>query len=93
MIPEDVKKNVMAKVKQFFKPEFINRLDDIILFNPLSEDSILKIGKLLIDEVSKRMKDKNLTLKPTEEVLKFVKYCITFRSKTKLLILCMEQDH
>ena len=54
---EEMKDNVMAEVKKMFKPEFINRLDDIIVFHKLSKDEISKILDLNIREIKNRTKD------------------------------------
>ena len=53
---------VMGVVKQHFRAEFLNRLDDIVMFHGLTEDNLLHICKLLVDEVSKRMEGRNITI-------------------------------
>ena len=52
---ETMKKNVMDEVKNVFRPEFLNRIDDIIVFHTLHEDDVQQIVKLLISEVSQRI--------------------------------------
>ena len=52
-----MKDNVIAEVKKIFKPEFINRIDDIIVFHKLTKDEISKILDLNIREIKKRTKD------------------------------------
>ena len=52
---EDMKKNVMDEVKQNFKPEFLNRIDDIIVFRALTEDDVRNISKLLLKELKQRV--------------------------------------
>ncbi len=59
-------------LKQRFKPEFINRIDSICIFNPLSDSEMVEIAKILISNVNKRLKDKDLSLKITEEALSFI---------------------
>ena len=54
---EDMKKLVMDEVKKLFRPEFINRIDDIIVFHPLDNDNINQITKLMLDETAKRIKE------------------------------------
>ena len=54
---EEMKDNVMAEVKKIFKPEFINRLDDIIVFHKLSKDEISKILDLNIRDIKNRTKE------------------------------------
>lgn len=64
----EVKKTMIQKsLKQQFNPEFLNRIDDIILFNPLTEDSLNKIVKLEMDRLTKRLTDKkfNVTFDPS----------------------------
>ena len=53
---------VMAMVRQAFKPEFLNRLDDVLLFDPLSTDELATIVELQIDRLAKRLADRRLRL-------------------------------
>ena len=64
-ITEEAREAVKAVLKQHFRPEFLNRLDDIILFQPLQKDQIGKIVDLLISRLALRLKDKNLSLSVT----------------------------
>lgn len=68
----DAKKNVEKALKQNFRPEFLNRLDDIIIFDILEQDTIKKIVSLQIEEVKKRVLDKNINLKVTDAVINFL---------------------
>ena len=52
----------MAEVKKFFRPEFINRLDDIIVFHPLSKEHIRKIVDLELDKLQEGLKEQNIIL-------------------------------
>ena len=52
---EDMKKNVMDEVKQNFKPEFLNRIDDIIVFRALTEEDVRNISNLLLKELKQRV--------------------------------------
>lgn len=54
---EDMKKNVMDEVKHTFKPEFLNRIDDVIVFQPLDKEQIKEIVKLLMNELTSRIKN------------------------------------
>jgi ATP-dependent Clp protease ATP-binding subunit ClpB len=63
---KDAKNMVMQTLKNKFKPEFLNRVDDIIMFKPLSEEGIKKIIDIFLDEVRSRLKDKNITLSVTD---------------------------
>ena len=68
----DSKKIYMDALKNRFKPEFINRIDVICIFEPLTQDDLVKIAKILISNINKRLKEKNLSLKITEDALEFV---------------------
>lgn len=59
---EQVKEKVMGSLKEFFRPEFLNRLDEIILFNILSTDAIRKIVLMQTDLVAKRLEEKHIKL-------------------------------
>ncbi|HMP67412.1 MAG TPA: AAA family ATPase [Candidatus Paceibacterota bacterium] len=60
---QDAKQNVTKALKDNFRPEFLNRLDDIIIFDILDQESIKKITEIQIDEVSKRLDQKGILLK------------------------------
>lgn len=66
---EQVKSRVMDSLKEFFRPEFLNRLDDIILFNILSTDAIKNIVRMQIDIVAKRLEEKHISLSLTDAAL------------------------
>lgn len=68
----DSKKIYMDALKSKFKPEFINRIDVICIFDPLTQDDLVKIAKILISNINKRLKEKNLSLKITEDALEFI---------------------
>ena len=59
-------------LREFLRPEFIARVDEIVVFSPLSLDSLAKIAALLLDELVEAMKDKNINLKYDEKVCKFI---------------------
>lgn len=61
-----MRENVMAEVKRLFKPEFINRIDEIMVFHPLTKEEMHKIVVLLVKELSKRcLEQRNITLTVT----------------------------
>ena len=62
----------MGELKQKFKPEFLNRIDDIIVFHPLEEYHIYEIVKLMTREVIERLKSLNIDLKMSEEAVKLI---------------------
>ena len=59
---DQVKEKVMSSLKEFFRPEFLNRLDDIILFDILSPESVHDIVRMQVEIVAKRLADKQITL-------------------------------
>jgi ATP-dependent Clp protease ATP-binding subunit ClpC len=69
---EDTKKTVMTEVKKIFKPEFINRLDDLIVFHTLSKDNIREIVKLELNKLKKGLQEHNIELTVEEEVMDFL---------------------
>ncbi len=64
-IGEDAKEKVSQLLKQSFRPEFLNRLDEIVYYKPLTKDNITKIIDLLIRDLEKRLEDKQLKLEIT----------------------------
>ena len=65
-ISENAKSKVEALLKQNFRPEFLNRLDEIIFYKPLQKDEISKILELLIKDIEKRLEDKHIRLELTQ---------------------------
>lgn len=61
-IQEEAEKLVMNDLRNHFRPEFLNRLDETILFKPLTKDNISGIIKLIIDDLNKRLSDRELTV-------------------------------
>ncbi len=66
VITEKTKDLVMSEMKSRFKPEFLNRVDDIIMFKPLNIEGIKKIINIFIDHVRRRLYDKNIGLEITD---------------------------
>ncbi|MGB4136024.1 MAG: AAA family ATPase [Microbacterium sp.] len=67
-LSDEVKRaQVMALVRQSFRPEFLNRLDDIVMFSALSEDDLAQIVELSVDGLQKRLHDRRLTLAVTPD--------------------------
>ncbi|WP_405463999.1 ATP-dependent chaperone ClpB [Streptomyces anulatus] len=67
--PEVKKQQVLDVVRASFKPEFINRLDDLVVFSALSGDELAHIAGLQIDRLAKRLADRRLTLEVSPEAL------------------------
>ena len=64
-----VKDKILQELQKFFKPEFLNRLDEVIVFKPLNKQSIRKVVSILLGEVSKQLADKNITVNFDKSVL------------------------
>ena len=71
-ISEEAKKQVDLLLKQSFRPEFLNRLDEIVFYKPLQKEEITKILDLLIKDLEKRLEDKHLKLKLTDEAKRYL---------------------
>ena len=59
-------------LRQLFRPEFLNRVDEIIVFNSLTEDELLKIIDLLLDKTKEALKNKDIDLEITLEAKKYI---------------------
>ncbi len=71
-ISEEAEETVMAELRGAFRPEFLNRLDEIILFKPLTKDNIGNIVTLLLAELNERLEDKDIKVELTGEARAFV---------------------
>ena len=69
---EQIKGKVTDALKEYFRPEFLNRLDEIILFNILSNESVREIVKMQIEIVAKRLEDKRITLSVSDASLEHI---------------------
>ncbi len=65
----EIKKVIDAELKKFFKPEFLNRLDEIVIFNNLNKEELAKVAKIEFKELEKRVNKKNLKLRITDEAI------------------------
>ena len=63
---------VMGELRGHFRPEFLNRLDEIIMFKPLTKDNIGNIIRLLIEDLNKRLSDREITVELTEAAKQFI---------------------
>ena len=66
---EATKIDVLGLLKKTIRPEFINRIDEIIMFTPLNQDEVTQIVRLQINGLSKMLKEKNISLSATEEAI------------------------
>ena len=71
-IVEDTKKEVMEMLKKTIRPEFLNRIDEIIMFQPLDKDQIKQIVRLQIKGIQKMLSDNGGTLQMTDEAVEFL---------------------
>lgn len=69
---EMMKENIMDELRQQFKPEFINRIDDIIVFHSLTDDDLDKITGLMLKDVANRIAEREIYLKFSDETVKFM---------------------
>ena len=71
-IPEDVRKEVMEALHGHFRPEFLNRLDEIILFKPLVQKDMERIADLILKDINKRLQERRLHIHLQKEALDFI---------------------
>ena len=71
-ISEDARKEVDALLKQQFRPEFLNRLDEIVFYKPLNQKEIFSIVDLLLKKLRKRLEDKQLELHVTQAAKEYI---------------------
>jgi ATP-dependent Clp protease ATP-binding subunit ClpC len=69
---QDMKEKLLEEVKRTFKPEFLNRIDDIIVFRPLVKEDLERIVAIEIGYVAERLKEQNITLEATQEARDFI---------------------
>lgn len=69
---KEAKKSVMDAVKRHFRPEFLNRIDEMIVFHPLTEEDLTKIVTILMSDVTKRLGELDLHLGITPEAMKLL---------------------
>ncbi len=72
VIPPEVRDKVMNLLKSKFRPEFLNRVDDIVLFSPLDKKQIHAIVKLLLNDLEKRLAERQIKLVVSEDALDFI---------------------
>ena len=69
---EKLRETIMGELRRSFKPEFLNRIDEIVMFRPLEKKQIVKIIELSLEDIAKRLKDRNITLTGTDGAKEFV---------------------
>ena len=71
-ISDEAREHAMADLRASFRPEFLNRLDEIVMFKPLTKNNIQGIISILMDDLNKRLADKELKVELTEEAVKYI---------------------
>jgi ATP-dependent Clp protease ATP-binding subunit ClpB len=66
-VPEEVRVRVLDELRSYFRPEFLNRVDDVVLFKPLALEEIEHIVDLQIDDLRRRLADRRMALELSEE--------------------------
>jgi len=74
-ITDDARAKVDALLKQQFRPEFLNRLDEIIFYKPLTKDNIMKIVDLMLADLQKRLDDKHIRINVSEAAKNYIVEC------------------
>ena len=69
---KEAKKSVLDAVKRHFRPEFLNRIDEMIVFHPLTEEDLKHIVSILMSDVTKRLKERELQLEITSEAMQLL---------------------
>lgn len=72
MDDKEMKQRVMGEVKKLFRPEFLNRIDEIIVFKSLTEEEIVKIVDLMVADLRERLIEQNMSINLTPEASRFV---------------------
>ena len=69
---ENMKENILSELKNNFRPEFLNRIDDIIVFHQLDEEDLLKIVDLMLYTLSQKLKEQNINIEFADEAKKYL---------------------
>ncbi|MDR0851802.1 MAG: ATP-dependent chaperone ClpB [Clostridiales Family XIII bacterium] len=71
-IDDEIKDTTIEELKRHFRPEFINRIDDIVVFSPLTEEDIVKIIDIAMIDIQNRLSDRNITVNFTDGTRRFI---------------------
>ncbi|GMQ62737.1 ATP-dependent chaperone ClpB [Vallitalea maricola] len=71
-ISEQARNNVTSSLNKYFRPEFLNRVDEIVLYKPLTKEDLIAIASLLIDEIGKRLADRRLEIEITDKAKRHI---------------------
>ena len=72
LVYERIKENVLGELKKTFNPEFLNRVDEIVVFHPLEKDHLLSIIDLLVEETNRMLIEKELVVEVSQEVKEWI---------------------
>jgi ATP-dependent Clp protease ATP-binding subunit ClpB len=71
-VKPDARDSVMRELQRHFRPEFLNRVDEIVLFKPLTQPEIERIVALMFNDLRTRLVDRRMTLEVTDDALRFI---------------------
>lgn len=69
---EKIKENITEELKRTFRPEFLNRVDEIIMFHPLNEENVSEIVDIMIKDLEKRLKKMDISINVSEDTKKYI---------------------
>ena len=79
----EMRERVMAELRSSFRPEFLNRIDEIVMFRPLGRDEILKIIDLQVADLNRRLADRHIGLRVTDAAKKHRYHYARIRRKAR----------
>jgi ATP-dependent Clp protease ATP-binding subunit ClpB len=71
-IEESAQNEVMNELRMHFRPEFLNRLDEIIMFRPLTRDNVFGIVDLIVDDLNRRLEEREISIRITDAAKKYI---------------------
>jgi len=71
-IPDHVKETIEEEMKRYFRPEFLNRIDDVVIFSPLTEDQIMKIIDMAMAQIQEKLAERNITVTLTDSTKRYI---------------------
>ena len=66
---EDMKSKIMEVIANYFRPEFINRIDETIVFHPLNQENIAQIADIQLSKLKQRLSERDISIEVTDEAL------------------------
>ncbi len=67
-----MKETIMEELKRTFRPEFLNRIDEVIVFHSLMEKQVKEIVEIMVEDLEKRMKKLNINIKVSDETIDYI---------------------